>query len=53
MAFPNQSDPNKVVLAALSTSGSYGVLSTVTSSIPFPWATGDVIYVAGVYEAAA
>ena len=40
------------VLRAINASGTYATQSATSSSIPFTWATSDVIRLTGVYEAA-
>lgn len=37
---------------ALNSAGTYATLSGTTSTIPFTWATGDLVRVAGSYESA-
>jgi hypothetical protein len=42
----------QIAIAALGTSGTYGSIVTITSTIPHTWANGDRIYCTTIYEAA-
>jgi hypothetical protein len=46
------SSTTAVTLAALNSAGTYVQTTNITSAIPFTWATGDTIQIAGTYEAA-
>jgi hypothetical protein len=39
-----------VDLSILAASGSYAQFAAITASVPFTWATGDVIYVSGRFQ---
>lgn len=39
-------------LRVLNASATYGTLSALSSTVPFTWATSDIIRLSGVYEAA-
>lgn len=43
---------NRIDLFAVNAGGTYASYSSTSSSVPFTWGATDVIYVAGVYEAA-
>lgn len=42
----------QIAITALGTSGTYGSIVTITSTIPHTWANGDRIYCTTIYEAA-
>jgi hypothetical protein len=44
--------PTRVVLRAVNSAGTYAVGTTPSLTIPFAWASGDNIRIAGVYQAA-
>jgi hypothetical protein len=37
---------------AINSSGTYSVMTQVTTGVPFTWSSGDIITIAGAYEAA-
>ena len=52
--YPGVVSPNttSAVIRAINTAGTYATQTATSSSIPFTWATSDVIRLTGVYEAA-
>ena len=52
--YPGVVSPNttSAVIRAINTSATYATQTATSSSIPFTWATSDVIRLTGVYEAA-
>jgi len=43
---------SSTTVATVSSPGTAGVWTTLSTTVPFTWATGDIIYVSGSYEAA-
>ena len=44
--------PNQIVVAALNTSTTYGAYGVLSSTVPYTWAAGDAVILAGSYFAA-
>jgi hypothetical protein len=52
MGYVHSEGTNNINLYAINASGTYAKQTSITSTVPFTWATNDEIFINGTYEAA-